>query len=100
MRAMDGIDWITALKCGAIAKLADGGVGPTIKGGTDRVQTRMLTGGTRPMDFGRLPGHLGAVVRNTMRPKGARPGDTTFALTTRPTSKPRQALDLIAVIEP
>lgn len=64
----------------------------------EKVHTRTLADGTRPMSFGRLLAHLGTIVRNTMRPKGARPGEATFTLTTRPTAKQQHALDLIAAI--
>jgi hypothetical protein len=37
-------------------------------------------------------------VRNTLRPAGARPGEATFTLTTRPNAKQQQTLDLIAAI--
>ena len=50
----------------------------------NKVQKRILTSGTRPINFGRLLARLGAVVRNTMRPKGAKSGEATFTLTTTP----------------
>ena len=68
------------------------------KAALEKVHTRTLADGTRPMRFGRLLAHLGTIVRNTMRPKGARPGEATFTLTTRPTPKQSQALDLIDAI--
>ena len=64
-----------------------------------KVHTRTLADGSRPMSFGGLLQHLGTIARNTMRPKGARPGEATFTLTTRPTQKQQQALDLLAAIE-
>jgi hypothetical protein len=50
------------------------------------------------MSFGRLLAHLETIARNTMRPKGAKPGEATFTLTTRPTPKQQQAFDLLAAI--
>lgn len=63
-----------------------------------KVHTRTLADGTPAMSFGRLLAHLATIVRNTLRPKSARPGEATFNLTTRPTPKQQQAFDLIAAI--
>jgi len=63
-----------------------------------KVHTRTLPDGTQAMSFTRLLAHLTAIVRNTVRPKSARPGEATFTLTTRPNAKQQQALDLIAAI--
>jgi transposase len=63
-----------------------------------KVRTRTLADGTLAMSFTRLLAHLATVVRNTMRPSSARPGEATFTLTTRPTPKQQQALDLVAGI--
>lgn len=63
-----------------------------------KVHTRTLADGTPAMSFTRLLAHLATIVRNTLRPKSARPGEATFTLTTRPTAKQQQALDLIAAI--
>ena len=41
---------------------------------------------------------LMAIVRNTVRSASARIGEATFTLTTRPTPKQQQALDLLATI--
>ena len=68
------------------------------KAALEKVHARRLANGTPPMSFGRLLEHLGTIVRNTMRPKGARSGEATFSLTTCPTPKQQQALDLIAAI--
>ena len=68
------------------------------KAALDKVHTRTLADGSSPMSFGRLLAHLGAIVRNTMRPKGAKPGEATFTLTTRPTPKQQHAFDLLAKI--
>ena len=65
-----------------------------------KVRTRTLADGTPAMSFTRLLAHLAAIVRNTMRPRSARPGEATFTLTTSPTPKQQQALDLIAAIAP
>jgi hypothetical protein len=64
----------------------------------DKVHTRTLADGTPAMSFTRLLAHLATVVRNTVRPRSAHPGDATFTLTTRPDAKQQQALDLIAAI--
>jgi transposase len=63
-----------------------------------KVRTRTLADGTPAMSFARLLAHLATIVRNTMRPSSARPGEATFTLTTRPAPKQQQALDLIAAI--
>ena len=63
-----------------------------------KVHTRTLADRTPAMSFTRLLAHLATIVRNTMRPTSARPGESTFTLTTRPTLKQQQALDLIAAI--
>jgi hypothetical protein len=63
-----------------------------------KVHTRTLADGTPAMSFTRLLAHLATIVRNTMRPRSARPGEATFTLTTRPNPKQQQALDLIAAI--
>jgi transposase len=63
-----------------------------------KVRTRTLADGTPAMSFTRLLAHLATIVRNTMRPRSARPSEATFTLTTRPTPKQQQVLDLIATI--
>jgi len=63
-----------------------------------KVYSRQLADGSPAMSFGRLLAHLATIVRNTLRPRSARPGEATFTLTTRPNSKQQQALDLIATI--
>lgn len=68
------------------------------KAALDKVHTRTLPDGTPAMSFTRLLAHLATIVRNTLRPKDARPGEATFTLTTRPNPKQSQALDLIAAI--
>jgi transposase len=81
------------------ARLADP-VAPTRRSqaALDKVHTRTLADGTPAMGFTRLLAHLATVVRNTVRPSSARPGEATFTLTTRPSPKQQQALDLIAAI--
>ena len=64
----------------------------------DKAYTRRLADGSPAFSFTRLLGHLATIVRNTLRPAGARPGEATFDLTTRPNPKQQQALDLIAEI--
>jgi transposase len=63
-----------------------------------KVHTRTLADGTPAMSFTRLLAHLATIVRNTLRPRSARLGETTFTLTTRPTPKQQHALDLVAAI--
>jgi hypothetical protein len=50
------------------------------------------------MSFTRLLTHMGSIVRNTVRSASARIGEATFTLTTRPSPKQQQALDLLATI--
>jgi hypothetical protein len=64
----------------------------------DKAHTRRLADGSPAFSFTRLLGHLATIVRNTLRPAGAKPGEATFDLTTRPNPKQQQALDLIAGI--
>ena len=68
------------------------------KAALDKVHTRTLPDGSRTMTFARVLGHLATIVRNTLRPAGARPGEATFALTTTPNAKQRRALDLLDAI--
>jgi DDE family transposase len=63
-----------------------------------KVRTRRLADGTPAMSFTRLLAHMGSIVRNTMRAANARLGEATFSLTTRPSPKQQQALDLLASI--
>jgi transposase len=63
-----------------------------------KAHARTLADGTPAMSFTRLLAHLATIVRNTLRPKSARPGEATFTLTTRPTPTQQQALDLVAAI--
>ena len=64
----------------------------------DKAHSRLLADGTPAMSFTRLLAHLATIVRNTVRPKTARPGEATFTLTTRPNPKQQQALDLLTTI--
>ena len=64
----------------------------------DKVHTRLLADGTPAMSFTRLLAHLATIVGNTLRPRSARSGEATFALTTRPDPKQQHALNLIATI--
>jgi transposase len=63
-----------------------------------KVRTRTLADGTPAMSFTRLLAHLATIVRNTLKPRSARPGEATFTLATRPTPKQQQALDLVDAI--
>ena len=64
----------------------------------DKVHSRRLTDGTPAMSFSRLLAHMATIVRNTLRPKTTKPSAATFALTTQPNPKQKQALDLLATI--
>jgi len=68
------------------------------KAALDKVHSRRLPDGTPVLSFAQLLAHLSTIVRNTMRPKGARSGEAAFTLTTRPNAKQQRALDLIAAI--
>ena len=63
-----------------------------------KVHSRRLADGSPAMSFRRLLAHLATIVRNTMRPRSARPGEAAFTLVTRPNPKQQQALELIAAI--
>ena len=63
-----------------------------------KAQTRRLADGAPALSFRGLLTHLATIVRNTMRPRDAKPGAGTFTLTTEPNPKQRQALDLAAAI--
>ena len=63
-----------------------------------KAHTRRLADGTAAFSFRGLLTHLATIVRNTMRPKDAKPGMGTFTLTTEANPKQRQALDLAATI--
>ncbi|MFY9874440.1 MAG: IS1634 family transposase [Rhodomicrobium sp.] len=63
-----------------------------------KVQNRRLGDGTPALSFRSLLTHLATIVRNTMRPRDAKPGTGTFSLVTEANPKQRQALDLAAAI--
>jgi ribosome-associated translation inhibitor RaiA len=63
-----------------------------------KVHSRRLADGSLAFSFRGLLKHLATIVRNTMRPKEAKPGGGTFTLATEPNAKQRQALDLAAAI--
>ncbi len=63
-----------------------------------KVHTRRLDDGTPALSFGRLLAHLATIVRNTVRPKTAKPGEATFTLTTTPNAKQARAMELLATI--
>jgi hypothetical protein len=63
-----------------------------------KTQSRRLADGAPALSFRGLLTHLATIVRNTMRPKDAKPGMGTFTLTTEANPKQRQALDLAAAI--
>jgi hypothetical protein len=63
-----------------------------------KAQTRRLADGSPAFSFRGLLTHLATIVRNTMRPKNAKPEMGIFTLTTEANPKQRQALDLAAAI--
>ena len=63
-----------------------------------KAHTRRLPDGSAVMSFGRLLRHLGTIVRNTVRPIGARAGLAPFTLTTRPNDQQARALALLATM--
>jgi hypothetical protein len=63
-----------------------------------KAHSRRLADGSPAFSFRGLLTHLATIVRNTMRPKDAKPGTGTFTLTTEANEKQRQALDLAAAI--
>jgi transposase len=63
-----------------------------------KAQTRRLADGSPAFSFRGLLTHLATIVRNTMRPKNAKPDMGIFTLTTEANPKQRQALDLAAAI--
>ena len=63
-----------------------------------KVHSHQLADGSPAMSFRRLLAHLATIVRNTVRPIGARAGAGNFTLTTRPNDKQQRALDLLAQI--
>jgi transposase len=69
------------------------------KAALDKAHTRTLADGTPAMSFTRLLAHMATIVRNAVRPIGARAGAPMFTLTTRPNDKQQKALDLIAAIQ-
>ena len=63
-----------------------------------KAHTRRLPDGSPVMSFGRLLAHLASIVRNTVRPIGARAGLAPFRLTTRPNDQQARALALLDTI--
>jgi len=63
-----------------------------------KAHSRRLGDGTPARSFGGLLAHLATIVRNTMRSTDAKFAKANFSLTTRPSTKQQQALDLAAAI--
>jgi transposase len=63
-----------------------------------KAYSRRLADGTPARSFGGLLAHLSTIVRNTMRRTAAGAGEGAFSVTTRPSTKQQQALDLAAAI--
>jgi hypothetical protein len=63
-----------------------------------KAHSRRLDDSTPARSFGGLLAHLSTIVRNTMRSISAKSGKAAFSLTTRPSTKQQQALDLAAAI--
>ena len=68
------------------------------KAALTKAHTRRLPDGSPVMSFPRLLAHLGGIVRNAVRPIGARAGLAPFTLTTRPNDVQARALDLLGKI--
>jgi transposase len=68
------------------------------KSALEKAARRRLADGSQVMSFKRLLSHMATIVRNTLQPTGARPGEATFTLTTRPTPNQQKALDLLSAI--
>jgi hypothetical protein len=68
------------------------------KSALEKAARRTLADGSPAMSFKRLLSHMATIVRNTLQPAGARPGEATFTLTTRPTPNQQKALDLLGAI--
>jgi hypothetical protein len=64
----------------------------------EKAARRRLADGSPVMSFTRLLAHMATIVRSTLQPAGARPGEATFTLTTRPTPHQQKALDLLSAI--
>jgi hypothetical protein len=64
----------------------------------EKAARRRLADGSPVMSFTRLLAHMATIVRSTLKPAGARPGEATFTLTTRPTPHQQKALDLLSAI--
>ena len=63
-----------------------------------KVHSKMLDDGSPVDSFRTLLSHLGKIVRNTCRRKGAKPHEATFEITTTPDPKQRNAYDLLNTI--
>jgi hypothetical protein len=68
------------------------------KSALEKAARRRLADGSPVMNFKRLLSHMATIVRNTLQPAGARQGEATFTLTTRPTPTQEKALDLLSAI--
>jgi hypothetical protein len=64
----------------------------------EKAARRRLADGSPVMSFKRLLANMSTIVRSTLQPAGARPGEATFTLTTRPTPNQQKALDLLKTI--
>ena len=68
------------------------------KSALEKAARRRLADGSPVMSFTRLLAHMATIMRSTLQPAGARPGEATFTLTTRPTPHQQKALDLLSAI--
>lgn len=68
------------------------------KSALEKAARRTLSDGSPVMSFKRLLAHMATIVRNTLQPAGARHGEATFMLTTRPTPTQEKAFDLLKAI--
>jgi transposase len=82
------------------AKLARDPVAPALRSAKalKKVHRKTLDDGTQTHSFHTLLTDLSTIVRNTCHRKGGGPGKPSFAMTTIPSAKQKQALELIDTI--
>jgi len=82
------------------AKLARDPVAPAVRSvqALKKVHRKRLDDGTEVHSFHTLLTDLSTIVRNTCQRKGGGPGEPRFTMTTTPTPKQKQALELIDTI--
>ena len=82
------------------AKLARDPVAPAVRSARalNKVHRKTLDDGTRVHSFHTLLMDLSTIVRNTCHRKGGGPDEPSFTMTTIPTPKQKQALELVDTI--